>query len=164
MQVLVLAVQNAVEARDLGVATAASSFFRSMGGAFGVALFGSIFNNRLDTYLAQRLPGGGGFDIGAVQAGPEVIRALPENVRVEVVEAFAQALQVAFLWGVPLAAACFLVVVFLREQPLRESAHVGLEAVGEDLGVAFETGVDPDAAPELLLAPAPADGRKTTGG
>jgi hypothetical protein len=85
-------------------------------------------------------------------------------VRVEVVEAFAQALQVAFLWGVPLAAACFLVVVFLREQPLRESAHVGLEAVGEDLGVAFETGVDPDAAPELLLAPAPADGRKTTGG
>ena len=52
MQVLVLAVQNAVDAKDLGVATSASTFFRSMGGAFGVAIFGSIFNSRLDHYLS----------------------------------------------------------------------------------------------------------------
>jgi hypothetical protein len=52
MQVLVLATQNAVEAKDLGVATSASSFFRSMGGAFGVAIFGSIFNNRPSTTIS----------------------------------------------------------------------------------------------------------------
>lgn len=156
MQVLVLAVQNGVDARDLGVATAATSFFRSMGGAFGVALFGSVFNSRLDTNLAERLPGGAGFDTGAVQAGPEVIRALPPDVRVEVIDAFADALHVTFLWGIPLAVLAFVVVLFLREEPLRDTAHVGLEAVGEDLGVAFETGFDPGSVPELLSPPAAA--------
>lgn len=149
MQVLVLAVQNSVEARDLGVATSATSFFRSLGGAFGVALFGSIFNNRLDTYLAERLPGGGGFDAVAMQAGPETIRGLPPELRDQVVEAFAQALQVTFLWGVPAAALCFVVVVFLREEPLRETAHVGLDAVGDNLAVALETAFDPESAPKL---------------
>ena len=68
MQVLVLAVQNAVDAKDLGVATSASTFFRSMGGAFGVAIFGSIFNSRLDHYIAELGPRLKGVD-PAVLAG-----------------------------------------------------------------------------------------------
>ena len=158
MQVLVLAVQNAVEARDLGVATSATSFFRSMGGAFGVALFGSIFTSRLDLYLAEGLPRSG-FDATAVQAGPDVIRALPTDLRTQVIDAFAHALQVTFLWGVPIAVLCFLVVLFLREQPLRETAHLGLEVVSEDLDVTSDPGTtrrllfsrtavaEPDAGP-----------------
>ena len=71
MQVLVLATQNAVEAKDLGVATSASSFFRSMGGAFGVAIFGSIFNNRLDHYLADAGPQLSGVDPAVLQSGPD---------------------------------------------------------------------------------------------
>jgi len=155
MQVLVLAVQNAVEARDLGTATSATSFFRSMGGAFGVAMFGSIFNSRLDAYLERLVPAGSGFDAGALQSGPQALRGLPPDVRVEVIDAFARALHVTFLWGIPLAALAFVVVLFLREQPLRDTAHVGLEAVGEDLGVAFETAIDPGVAPELLVRPDP---------
>jgi hypothetical protein len=49
MQVLVLAVQNAVDYRDLGVATSGTTMFRQMGGAIGTAAFGAIFNNQLGT-------------------------------------------------------------------------------------------------------------------
>ncbi len=149
MQVLVLAVQNAVAARDLGTATSATAFFRSMGGAFGVAIFGSIFNSRLDAYLGQLIPGGA-VDSSALRAGPEAVRALPPDARSAVIDAFARALHVTFLWAIPVAAAGFVLVLFLRELPLRESAHVGLEAVGEDPGIPFDTTIDPDAAPELV--------------
>lgn len=67
------------------------------------------------------------------------------------IDAFARALHVMFLWGVPVAAAGFVVVLFLRELPLREHAHVGIEAIGEDLGLAFETAIDPDTAPQLVV-------------
>jgi EmrB/QacA subfamily drug resistance transporter len=149
MQVLVLAVQNSVPAADLGTATSATAFFRSMGGAFGVAVFGSIFNNRLDLYLRE-LTGGKAIDASALRAGPEAIERLPAHVRVAVIDAFARSLHVMFLWAIPVATLGFVLVLFLRELPLRESAHVGAEAVGEDLGVAFESAIDPEAAPELV--------------
>jgi hypothetical protein len=157
LQVLVLAVQNAVDQRDLGTATSATSFFRSMGGAFGVALFGTIFNDRLDAYLADLIPVGSKVDSSALRSSPEALRALPGAIRVEVIDAFARALHVAFLWGIPLAAIGFVAVLFLRELPLRESAHVGLEAVGEDLAVAFEPLLDPETVPDLVDPP-PAPG------
>jgi hypothetical protein len=155
MQVLVLAAQNAVEHRDLGTATSAVTFFRSLGGAFGVAIFGSIFNSRLAAYLNDLLPADVHLDPATVQSGPAALRSLPPDVRSVVIDSFARALHVAFLWGVPLAGVGFIIVLFLREQPLRESAHVGLEAVGEDLGVATEPGFDPTSAPELIQ-PGPA--------
>jgi MFS family permease len=150
MQVLVLATQNAVEQRDLGTATSATSFFRSMGGAFGVAAFGSVLNNRLETYLADLLPAGARLDPSSLQAGPDVLHKLPATVLATVLDAFAKALHVMFLVGVPVAAAGFVLMLFLPEKPLRESAHVGLEAVEENLGVAFETAIDPEHVPELL--------------
>ncbi|MGH8936425.1 MAG: MDR family MFS transporter, partial [Acidimicrobiia bacterium] len=78
MQVLVVAVQNAVEQRDLGVATSSSSFFRSLGGAVGTALFGAIMSARLTSSLAGLLPGGvPATDLGAVSGSPQQILALP---------------------------------------------------------------------------------------
>ena len=56
MQVVVMATQNAVDRRDLGIATGTVSFFRSVGGSFGVAVFGAIFTSRLAGELARRLP------------------------------------------------------------------------------------------------------------
>ena len=156
MQVLVLAIQNAVEQRDLGTATASNSFFRSMGGAFGVAVFGSVFNNRLTSFLTDLLPAGRSIDPATLQAGPEALKQLPSDVAVVVVDAFARAIHVMFLVGVPVAATGFILMLFLPEKPLRESAHIGLEAVEEGLGVAFETAMDPDYAPELLV-PKPDD-------
>ncbi|MGD9793763.1 MAG: MDR family MFS transporter [Acidimicrobiia bacterium] len=159
MQVLVLATQNAVEAKDLGVATSASSFFRSMGGAFGVAIFGSIFNNRLDHYLADAGPQLAGVDPAVLQSGPDALRALPAETQAVVVDAFSRALHVTFLAVIPVAAIGFVVVLFLKELPLRECAHIGMEAIGDDLGVAADPVLDPVA----VRAPADADlsGRRT---
>jgi len=118
MPVMILAVQNAVDQRDLGTATSAATFSRSMGGSFGVALFGAILASR----LARQLPG---VDAEALQASPSQLRALPPAAHQAVVEAVAQSLHVVFLAAIPVALAAFLVVLFLRERPLRESAHIG---------------------------------------
>ena len=56
MQVVVTAVQNSVERKHMGVATASVAFFRSMGGAIGTALFGAILNTRLTHHLAEVVP------------------------------------------------------------------------------------------------------------
>lgn len=117
MQVLVLATQNAVAHRDLGVATSAMSFFRTMGGAFGVAAFGSI----LSSGLARHLPrlAGAGLDPSALRASPQRLAQLPEAVRAGVSEAFARSLHTVFLWALPIAVLAFLVVLALEELPLR---------------------------------------------
>ena len=127
MQVLVLAAQNAVAHKDLGVATSGATFFRSMGGAVGVAIFGALLSHRLrDTIPAaltkvgvppERLASAGN---GATSATPQQIGALPEPIHTAVLGGFAEAIQTAFLAAVPFAIAGFVVVLFLRESPLRQ--------------------------------------------
>ena len=56
MQVLVLAVQNAVEYSQLGVATSGATLFRSIGGSFGASVLGAVFANQLAGNLARDLP------------------------------------------------------------------------------------------------------------
>ncbi len=128
MQVLVLAVQNSVQPRDLGVATSASTFFRSLGGSFGTALFGAIFTSQVAANIARNLPGAdpGGGDL---TSSPGVIAQLPEAVRVGVIQAFADSTSTVFLAAVPFAIAAFVVVLLLPELPLRDSSHVGAALV-----------------------------------
>lgn len=128
-QVLVLSVQNAVEQRDLGTATSANNFFRQMGGSFGVAVLGAVLNAGLDRHLPRLLGGAGsGLDMEVIQNSPEQIRALPPDVQSGVVTAFSAALHEVFLWAVPVAVTAFLVVLTLRERPLREEAYVASAA------------------------------------
>ncbi|MER3452378.1 MAG: EmrB/QacA family drug resistance transporter, partial [Chloroflexota bacterium] len=76
-----------MDQRDLGTATSAVTFFRSMGGAMGVAVFGSILANRLAYYLPRVLPGAHGIKL---QGSPQQIRALPPHVRDGVIDAVAR--------------------------------------------------------------------------
>ncbi len=147
MQVLILVVQNSSEPRDLGTATSAATFFRSMGGSFGVAIFGAILTNRLAWYLPRLVPAralAGGLDPQALQQSPARIRALPAPVRDGVVQAVAHSVHAVFLAGVPIVAAAFLVVLFLKELPLRESSNLAGSGPGEDAGRAFEPSATPD--------------------
>jgi hypothetical protein len=152
MQVLVLAVQNSVEHRDLGIATSSASLFRSLGGAFGVSIFGAILSNRLAYNLPKLVPGfaSGRFNVDSLKGSPTQIRALPGPIRDGVIEAFARSIHVVFLWTLPLIAIGFLITLLLKEIPLRDSAHVGGHALGEDLGLALEPSMDPGNVPDPL--------------
>jgi EmrB/QacA subfamily drug resistance transporter len=121
LQVLVLAVQNSVERRDLGTATSSGAFFRSLGGAFGTAIFGAIMTARLGHWLPRLLPEGSGIDPATLMGSPEHIRGLPPDVQSAVVDAFARSIGSVFLWAVPIAAVAFVIVVFLPEVPLRDT-------------------------------------------
>jgi len=136
IQVMVLAVQNAVDHRDLGTATATESFSRSMGGAFGVAVSGAILTNRLLHNLALLVParslGRAHVDVGQLTGSPQAIHRLPPAIQRGVIESLSRSIHVVFLVAVPLALAAFGVTFLLRETPLRETAHVGLEVVPPD--------------------------------
>jgi EmrB/QacA subfamily drug resistance transporter len=125
MQVLVLAAQNAVDYRLLGVATSGSTLFRQIGGSIGVAAFGAIFANRLQAELAARLPPGAGVPAD----DPAVVAQLPPEVHEPYVAAFAAALQPVFLTGAAISAVAFALTWLLREVPLRQTAAA--EGVGE---------------------------------
>jgi len=126
MQVLVLAVQNAVPYEMLGVATSGSTLFRQIGGSIGVSVFGAIFANRLAAELADRMPPG--VEVPAA-ANPSIVHQLPEAIRLPYVESFTAALQPVFLAATAFAIAAFLLTWLLREVPLRETAPA--EGIGE---------------------------------
>ncbi len=116
MQVLVLAVQNAVDYRLLGVATSGSTLFRQVGGSIGVAAFGAIFANRLATELAANLPAGA--HIPAV-VNPAVIAHLPHEIHQPYVQAFVSALQPIFVTAAGISVLAFALSWLLHEIPLR---------------------------------------------
>src|SRR5438270_13925861 len=84
MQVLILAAQNAVDYRLLGVATSGSTLFRQVGGSIGVSAFGAIFSNRLASELATRLPAGAHIPTAA---NPAIVKQLPAAVHLPYVSA-----------------------------------------------------------------------------
>ncbi len=137
MQVLVLAVQNAVEPRDLGAATAAATFFRSIGGSFGVAIFGAIFANRLAHWLPLLVPGATTSSADLMHASPSRLAQLPPQVHAGLIEAFSRSLHTVFLFAVPVGVVAFLVTLMLRDVPLRTGSEARLDTV-EDLGVPAE--------------------------
>jgi EmrB/QacA subfamily drug resistance transporter len=128
VQVMVLAVQNSVEHRDLGTATGVETFSRSMGSSFGVAVFGAVLNNRLAYHLPRLLPRGRrlGIDPKTLTASPAAIRKLAPPVQHAVIEALASSIHATFLWALPLLVVAFFMTFLLREMPLRETAHIGL--------------------------------------
>ncbi len=140
MQVLVLAVQNAVEYEHLGVATSGMILFRSIGGAVGVALFGAIFANRLQMQLAQLLPGGAHVPSAA---NPAAIEGLPPRVHNAYIDAFAASLRPVFLVAAAIAVLAFVLSWLLREAPLRKTVEA------EGLGESFAMPRDANSLREL---------------
>ncbi|MFF8876542.1 MDR family MFS transporter [Streptomyces flaveolus] len=124
MQVLVLIVQNAVPYEDLGVATSGATFFRSIGAAFGVAVFGTVFASRLGDKLTDAFRGAQfppGFSTDSLKADPRGIGALPPALRPEALHAYASAITDVFLYAAPVALLGFALAWFLKEDRLRGS-------------------------------------------
>ncbi|MDX3099741.1 MDR family MFS transporter [Nonomuraea angiospora] len=125
MQMLILAAQNGSELRDMASTTSGVSFFRSLGGAVGVAAFGAILTNRLRDEIADMLraahialPGGSNVKLGS----PSAIQQLPAPIKNIVLEAFTRGLETVFMVGVPIALLGFVATIFLKELPLRGSS------------------------------------------
>lgn len=135
MQTIVIALQNAVEFKDMGVATSSNTFFRSLGSVFGTAAFGTILTNRLGHYLSTS-----GFDsaqVSQIQNNTAAIAGLPLEGKVNALNAFVDSFQVVFLVAAPVVAVGFFVALFLRETPLRTNADYATarnDATGEALG------------------------------
>jgi EmrB/QacA subfamily drug resistance transporter len=107
-----LAVQNSVDWRDLGVASSLVTFFRSLGGAIGLAVYGALFNSRIAS---------SGIDERLLQS-PSQIQDLPPAVGEPVVEALADAVQFLFVASVPVMLVAFGLSWFVKEIPLRETS------------------------------------------
>jgi len=123
MQVLVLVVQNDAPPGDIGVATSTATFFRSVGGSFGVAAFGAIFATRLADRIAALPAQAAQLLTGGVHITPEQAKRLPPDVHAQFLDAFAHALHGVFLWGVVVAALSFGLSWLLKEVPLRTTLH-----------------------------------------
>ena len=149
VQVMVLAVQNAVEHRDLGTATAVETFSRSMGSSFGVAVFGAILNNRLAYHLPRLLPAGAtlGIDQRSLVSSPAAIRRLPPALHDGVIQALSRSIHVTFLWAIPLVAIAFFVTFLLKETPLRTTAHLTVSSAADPEVLAFDANAPADADP-----------------
>ena len=119
MQVLVLVVQNDARQEDMGVATSTATFFRSVGGSFGVAIFGAIFAARLSDQLARFPASVTGQLGGGVHLNPEQVHHLPPAIHDAFLHAFAHSLHGVFLWGMLIAIIPFGLSWLLREVPLR---------------------------------------------
>lgn len=121
MPVLTLATQNAVAIADLGSATAAVNFFRSLGGAIGVAAFGAVLSNNLASELGRRFPGAAARAGSSLASSPEQIAQLDPRIQVEVIAALAAAVHRVFLTASPVMLLAFVAAWLLREIPLRDT-------------------------------------------
>jgi EmrB/QacA subfamily drug resistance transporter len=141
LQVLVLVVQNDSPPGAIGVATSTATFFRSVGGSFGVAIFGAIFASRLSDQLKQ-LPAAASARLGGgVHLNPEQARHLPPKIHAEFLHAFSTALHGVFLWGLVLALVPFALSWLLKEVPLRTTLHQPAEMMAEE-AIAGGTGLE----------------------
>ncbi|ACZ91295.1 MFS transporter [Streptosporangium roseum] len=136
MQVLVIVVQNAVGFEDLGVATSGATFFRLIGGSFGVAIAGSIFTSRLTDDLVRlsrtvSIPPG---MERTVQSDPTAVRRLPPETAAAFLAAYSDAIAHVFLFSAPVALVAFAAAWLLPELPLRETTKAA--DLGECYGAA----------------------------
>jgi EmrB/QacA subfamily drug resistance transporter len=159
MQVLVIIVQNGVPHSELGVATSGATFFRSIGGSFGTAIFGAIFANLLVGNLARHLhrvalPHG----FSSADATPALLSHLPAAVHQGFVAGYAETIQTVFLVAVPVAALAFLATWLIPQVELVQWAKAGSGASDADVpsaGPAITREALPDGAAARGAAPEP---------
>jgi len=136
MQVLVVAVQNAVPYEQLGTATSGATFFRMIGGSFGTAVFGAIFANLLATNVAHALhlksvPSNLSSSLNG--ADPRSLSRLPPAVHAGVVAGMVHTIQTVFLIAVPIAAVAFALSWLLPDMELRRTVRTA--DPGKELGM-----------------------------
>jgi hypothetical protein len=124
MQNTMLIAQNSVAQKDMGVASSTATFVRSIGGAFGVSLFGAIFSNRLHSDVTSRMGAQAAKQLDAAGGNldPSMLSKLPGAVQEGLLHAVAYATSNVFVWAIPIAIVVPLLAWFIKEVPLRGSS------------------------------------------
>ncbi|MFC7484893.1 hypothetical protein ACFQX7_39395 [Luedemannella flava] len=147
MQTLTIAVQNTVHYADLGTATSGVTFFRTLGSAFGTAVFGTLYSNQLTSELAAVFAQTPRIPVEATES-PVALKALPDALAAPIIEAYANTIGHVFRWVVPVAILGFVVALFLKEVPLRDAAR----EAATDMGDGFSAPMSDDRVDQLELA------------
>ncbi|MGH3833093.1 MAG: MDR family MFS transporter [Pseudonocardiaceae bacterium] len=186
LQTLVMAVQNAVPARDMGVATASATFFRQMGGTLGVAVFLSILfssaaslisdafttiartpafltaladpavrANPANKVVLQAVQAGGlSGNAGGVLRDSSFLRHLDLRLARPFLVGFSNAMDGVFLVAAGVMLISFVLMLFLKEVPLRTQS--GIEALAAEfaaeVGGELPSGELGRGGPDLALA------------
>lgn len=129
MQTSMLIAQNSVEQKDLGAASGAATFFRSIGGSFGISLFGAIFANRLASSEGGRAFGG---ESGGAGMDLEKLKDLPAQARDMVLGGLSDAISHVFLWAVLFTIVIPVLAWFIKEIPLRTANEAPPQATPEE--------------------------------
>ncbi|WP_406722617.1 MFS transporter [Streptomyces althioticus] len=156
MQNLVLCTQNQVAPSDLGAASSVVTFFRSLGGAVGVSVLGSVMSSRISHYAADT--------IGTLSPQEQAAAAkasgsgtipdmdlLPPGIRTWLESAYGHGIADIFLYVAPVALLGFLVTIFIKEVPLRTTG--ALAQAAQEQATAAGDPVAPTAA-EAATVPA----------
>jgi EmrB/QacA subfamily drug resistance transporter len=148
MQVLVIAVQNAVEYQDLGVATSNAILFRFIGGSLGTALLGAVLATQLNQHLAELLPAGAP-PVSALS--PQTLANVSPALRAAYTESFVASLETVFLVASVIAFVGLLFSLLLPERRLRETIAAATESdIGGDIAQTFAMPTDTDSRSHLL--------------
>ena len=148
MQNLVIALQNSLDIKDMGAGTSLNTFWRSIGGTLGVAIFGSIYSSKLPHYistgvaiLASKNPGAlagtTASSFKALRNNPGMMAKFSPDLQATLLHSYVEAFHAVFISAAPVAAVGFLIVFALKETPLRSSAEHSQamkEAAAEALG------------------------------
>ncbi|WP_326827590.1 MULTISPECIES: MDR family MFS transporter [unclassified Streptomyces] len=130
MQITMLVAQNSVELKDMGVASSATTLFRTLGSSFGVAIMGALFTGRVQDEMAAR--GGGAATAKSAQLDAASLAKLPDPVREAYQFAVSSGTHIAFMVGASVGVIALLAAVFVKEVPLRGAGpEAKAEADGE---------------------------------
>jgi len=143
MQVLVVAVQNAVPYEDLGVATSGNTLFRNIGSSVGTAVIGTIFATQLASNLGHDFPHSPQLTQTTRTLSPAALAHLPPDVRATLLDAYSLSLNTAFRVAAFVSIAAFAASWFIKELPMRTTVTTG------GLGEAFAAPRSPDSLAEI---------------
>ena len=122
LQIVVVAVQNAVERRDIGQRHLGGELLPQHRRRVRDRLLGTVLVSRLGFWLPRLVPPHSGLNLSqSFTITPDALRALPPAVRAGVVDSFVRSLHVVFMVGIPLAGLAFVCALLLKDAPLHDS-------------------------------------------
>jgi len=148
LQNLVIALQNALEIRDMGIGTSLNTFWRSIGGTLGVAIFGSIYASKLSHYMGANIQklaatnpmamqGATPASLQQLQNNPSLASQFTPTLRATIDHSYVQAFHIVFYSAAPVTLIGVVIAVMLKATPLKtgaQHAQAMKEAAGEALG------------------------------